>query len=932
MPQQRISRPEAIRSGGFQGGVQVTPAAPPVDGTLQQLSAALGRFQQAAGQEQERSFQREVADLDELAASAASEAQSRGLDSDSFLQAVEGDSRFNALRRNPGRFMARMDVFSGHRAAQQDYEAMIEAGVDLMDVGAVDAWRSENVQSSDSPFFSRAYRERQAQYDSQVEQQRLNETREDVAEAATATLGAHLAEEASQGGWGAAMDALATSQDYDPAEVSRSALQHAEALAMDGQVGEVREILEHSRAGIGLSFLDDQNHSTRASAILEMAVRAERGIEDQARTEILGNIQLGIVEGRYVSEAELRNSAEFEALEDGQKASVLQSYRGSVSEAGRQHAERVENGLRDNAVGRAIELGALSSGAVWTNSSGEAVSLSPAEAAEVVEQNILAAMGQTPAAFARLSQLSADQQIAFPALTARMSRALAIPQERLVSGDLTVGQQAAIETFMEMDPAVLPLYMANQSDLAVATVARELNRMGAYEPAEALHLAQQTRGVEADAGRLRHWREKVIDGLDDATFSFPWEDRSQNLDGNSAITRAWAESLAEQASRIEQVAGRRAAQDFANRIAEGTMVVNRQPLGPVGQIQGREGTEFMASVLIELAGGDEGLSDRLRVEGSPDGVLLENESYNALMRAADRIGFDVINTDTGIEVFDEDGPVRLGADELNAMYVEWRRERQELFAQQQQQQFEEGLSTPTLGERAMSSLASTSAWSELNRSPYSNVGIHSMNGGDREVPQASTGDAPADVPTAITQAAESVGVSAEYLRRTAERESALDPAARASTSSATGLFQFVDQTWLSMLHRRGAEHGYGDLASSITRSSSGRYTVADEAVREDVLGLRNDPRAASLMAAELARENAGTIARRIGREPSDGELYAAHFLGASKAADLIEEAERTPDRIAADMFPAEARSNRPVFYRAGRPLTLRQLLENLSGI
>jgi len=698
--------------------VHVTPNAPPVDGTLQQLSAALGRFQQSTGQLAQQQQDREVADLDELAASAAAEAQSRGLESDAFLQSVAGDPRFHALRRNPGRFMARMGVWFGNRAAQRDYEGMIEDGVDLMDADAVNAWRSENVQGSDSPFFARAYRERQAQYDSQVEQQRLNETREDVAEAATATLGAHLADAASESGWGSAMDALATSQDYDPAEVSRSALQHAEALAMDGQVGEVREILEHSRTGIGLSFLDDQNHSTRAAAILEMAVRAEQGIEDQARTDILGNIQLSIVEGRFVSEAELRNSAAFGELEDGQKASVLQSYRASIAAAASQHRERVSNSLRDNAVGRVIELGALSSGAVWRDADGNVVGISPAEAAEIVEQNVLAAMGQTPQAFARLSQLSADQQIAFPALTARMSRALAIPQERLVSGDLTVGQQAAIETFMEMDPAVLPLYMSNQSDLAVASVARELNRMGAYEPAEALHLAQQTRGVEVEEGRSRHWRRQVIDRLDDATFSFPWEDRSLNLDGDSAITRAWAEDLSEHTARIEAVAGRRAAQEFAERIASGTMVVNRQPLGPVGQIQGREGTEFMASMLIELAGGDETLSDRLRITDAPDGVLLENESYGALMEAVDRLGFDVINTDTGIEVFDEDGPVRFGADELNAMYVEWQRERHELLARQQREEFEEGLLTPTLGERARSLLVSSTAYTIIQSSRY----------------------------------------------------------------------------------------------------------------------------------------------------------------------------------------------------------------------
>ena len=52
---------------------------------------------------------------------------------------------------------------------------------------------------------------------------------------------------------------------------------------------------------------------------------------------------------------------------------------------------------------------------------------------------------------------------------------------------------------------------------------------------------------------------------------------------------------------------------------------------------------------------------------------------------------------------------------------------------------------------------------------------------------------------AIRQAASETGTDFDYLWRTAKRESGLDPSARASTSSATGLFQFTNQTWLSMV-------------------------------------------------------------------------------------------------------------------------------------
>jgi soluble lytic murein transglycosylase-like protein len=49
---------------------------------------------------------------------------------------------------------------------------------------------------------------------------------------------------------------------------------------------------------------------------------------------------------------------------------------------------------------------------------------------------------------------------------------------------------------------------------------------------------------------------------------------------------------------------------------------------------------------------------------------------------------------------------------------------------------------------------------------------------------------------AIKQAANTTGTSFEYLLATAKMESDFNPTAGASTSSAHGLYQFIDQTWL----------------------------------------------------------------------------------------------------------------------------------------
>src|SRR5712675_3432190 len=82
---------------------------------------------------------------------------------------------------------------------------------------------------------------------------------------------------------------------------------------------------------------------------------------------------------------------------------------------------------------------------------------------------------------------------------------------------------------------------------------------------------------------------------------------------------------------------------------------------------------------------------------------------------------------------------------------------------------------------------------------------------------------------AIKQAANTTGTSFEYLLTTAKMESNLNPTASASTSSARGLFQFIDQTWLGTVKGAGSQLGYGNYADAITKSSSGSYSVRDPA-------------------------------------------------------------------------------------------------------
>jgi hypothetical protein len=171
-----------------------------------------------------------------------------------------------------------------------------------------------------------------------------------------------------------------------------------------------------------------------------------------------------------------------------------------------------------------------------------------------------------------------------------------------------------------------------------------------------------------------------------------------------------------------------------------------------------------------------------------------------------------------------------------------------------------------------------------------------------------------NVTGAIRNAARATGASFEYLLATAQVESRLNPNARAQTSSARGLYQFIEQTWLETMKRAGATHGYTHYADAITRTNSGRYVVQDPALKGEILKLRGDPTANALMAGAFTNRNSELLTTRLGRAPTEGELYMAHFLGPSGAARLISLAGRNPDANAAASFRSAARANRSIFF------------------
>jgi hypothetical protein len=156
----------------------------------------------------------------------------------------------------------------------------------------------------------------------------------------------------------------------------------------------------------------------------------------------------------------------------------------------------------------------------------------------------------------------------------------------------------------------------------------------------------------------------------------------------------------------------------------------------------------------------------------------------------------------------------------------------------------------------------------------------------------------------ITSAAKMVGVDPGLLATMASIESGFNANAKAKTSSASGLFQFINSTWNNMLSKYGAKYGIPAGTSQL------------------------DARANALMGAEYLKENQKYLESKLGRKATDTDLYTAHFLGAGGAVSLL---KGNPDDIAANLSPKAAAANKSIFYDKGRPRTLREVYEVLDN-
>ncbi len=172
----------------------------------------------------------------------------------------------------------------------------------------------------------------------------------------------------------------------------------------------------------------------------------------------------------------------------------------------------------------------------------------------------------------------------------------------------------------------------------------------------------------------------------------------------------------------------------------------------------------------------------------------------------------------------------------------------------------------------------------------------------------------------VVQAANQTEMDPALLMAIADKESNFSTTAKARTSSASGLFQFVEKTWLKALKDFGRRYGREEEAKAIAGGEDARPTIAPHQ-RAKILGLRNDPYLSAALAAEMLKKDGSKIAEKIGRQLTPGETYLIHFLGPEDTERFMKALAASPNMSAAALLPKPARANKPIFFaQQGRRL------------
>ena len=170
-----------------------------------------------------------------------------------------------------------------------------------------------------------------------------------------------------------------------------------------------------------------------------------------------------------------------------------------------------------------------------------------------------------------------------------------------------------------------------------------------------------------------------------------------------------------------------------------------------------------------------------------------------------------------------------------------------------------------------------------------------------------------DLAVLVAREGFNAGMDPNYLVRLANRESHFDPVAESPTSTAAGLFQFTENTWLCSLRKFGP--GLGVVGSDhIWQTRRGVCETSAPRERSRLLALRSDPTVSTRIAAAFSLRNYRVLMAQFGRRPTGTELYVLHFLGENVGVRFLQTYYDNPNASALSLTKAGAWANPDIFF------------------
>ncbi len=178
-----------------------------------------------------------------------------------------------------------------------------------------------------------------------------------------------------------------------------------------------------------------------------------------------------------------------------------------------------------------------------------------------------------------------------------------------------------------------------------------------------------------------------------------------------------------------------------------------------------------------------------------------------------------------------------------------------------------------------------------------------------------------DIIDALHNASQKTNISFELLVMKAMIESDLGRVTQSKTSSARGVFQYIEPTWIVLMKRYGNRIGYSEYADSIKYSAEHKkHMVQSQTIsRQDVLDLRENPRIAALIKGYQIQDEVKILAQfKNGARVNATDHYIAHMLGLTMARKFYEFQQTESPIILANLknryFSEAVSLNRSFFY------------------